>query len=216
MRSLIRSTIIMTSLLLSSSPHAGALSMLQTDENSESHAGTPATAQAEPETAVPAIEATQSAYLEKPALRDVTEAIRQNRQHRRMFADLTKGSGRAQTALTKYIRALDVRFAILSAVGNGLVKATTEAEIDESEAVARAVLSIRTDLDRAIDATQMAVIDSARTSGGYFGACDNRGELADGTKCVMASEGVTSEGEPKQFWVQPWDAERFEAVVSAR
>ncbi|MDW9481892.1 hypothetical protein GOB57_24905 [Sinorhizobium meliloti] len=122
-----------------------------------------------------------------------------------MFADLTKGSGRSENALMKYIKALDVRYSIMAAVGDSLVKATTQTEVTEASALAEAVLAVRTDLDGAVGETQMAVIEAARRSKGYFGACDSHGELADGTKCVR----VLSADGGQQFWAQPWNAGKF-------
>src|SRR5690606_28390100 len=88
------------------------------------------------------------AYVAKPALSSLTMAIRENREFRRMFAELNKGAGRNETALSKYIRALDIRYAVLSAVGNSLVNATTPSEAEEASAIALAILAVKTDLDR--------------------------------------------------------------------
>ncbi|WP_222044717.1 hypothetical protein [Rhizobium laguerreae] len=153
-----------------------------------------------------------SGYLEKRSLPAITDAMRINRDHRRMFADLTKETGGEENALTKYIKALDVRYAILAAIGDGLVRATTEAEVTEATAAAEAVLGVRTDLDRVIGATQMAIIDAARRSNGYFGACDSHGQLADGTKCVRVNGDTKGEGRADSFWAQPWDVGRFAAA----
>ncbi len=200
MRSAFFGTLIILAASVSISGQAWALSVLHTNGKAGS--------QQEASTAAAPMDADR--YIAKPSLSAVTEVMRLNREHRRMFADLTKGSGRSDNALTKYIKALDARYAILSAVGNSLVQATTEAEVAEASAIAEAVLGVRTDLDRAIGATQMAIIDAARMSKSYFGACDNRGELADGTKCVK----VKAEDGVQQFWAQPWDAGRFAEVPS--
>nr|WP_250808578.1 hypothetical protein [Neorhizobium tomejilense] len=184
---------------------ASALSMLGTGAASaeEGHAA-PVPVTSESRSPAPA-------YLEKRMLVAVTEAMRINRDHRRMFSDLT-GGGRRDTALTKYVRALDVRYSILSTLGDSLLKATTPDEAAEANAAAEAILAIRTDLDRAISVTQMAIIDSARLSKSYFGACNAKGELVDGTKCVRAEK--ETDGTLTQFWVQPWDADRFNLAKS--
>lgn len=199
MRSAFFGTFIILATSVSLSGQAWALSVLRANDK----------ARAQQEVSAAAAPTEAENYIAKTSLSDVTEAMRLNREHRRMFADLTKGSGRSDNALTKYIKALDARYAILAAVGDSLVKATTEAEVTEASAVAEAVLGVRTDLDRAIGTTQMAIIDAARMSKSYFGACDSRGELADGTKCVK----VRMEDGVQQFWAQPWDAGRFDAVL---
>ncbi len=141
-------------------------------------------------------------------------AIRENREFRRMFAELNKGAGRNETALSKYIRALDIRYAVLSAVGNSLVNATTPSEAEEASAIALAILGVKTDLDRAILQTQMAIVDSFRRSGQYFNACGQQGKLADGTKCDMIDS--ADGGETHSFWAHPWDIERLEGITAAK
>jgi hypothetical protein len=200
MRQAFYGTLIILATTVSISAPAWALSVLQGNE------GTP------PHQATTVVETPNNgdSYIDKPSLSAVTEAMRLNREHRRMFADLTKGSGRIDNALTKYIKALDARYAILASVGDSLVKATTEAEVIEASAIAIAVLGVRTDLDRAIGATQMAIIDAARLEKSYFGACNAHGVLADGTKCVKVTDGDGTQ----QFWAQPWDAGRFPHVLA--
>jgi hypothetical protein len=197
--------------LLSVSP-SYALSMLGRD--------TTATERTEPvRTTIPAASAgtgvTSPAvveYLDKRTLPALTEAMRINREHRRMFSELT-APGNRSSAYTKFIRALDVRYALLSAVGESLLRATTREEIAEGNAAAEAILAIRTDLDRAVSATQMAIIDNARQANGYLGGCNDRGELVDGTDCTRAQTDI--DGEIKTFWVQPWDSERFRSIDTA-
>ncbi|MCV9964387.1 hypothetical protein OIU34_21090 [Pararhizobium sp. BT-229] len=199
MRSFLVGTFIALAASVSLASNALALSVLQTSEN--------APQQQEAQSTTPSDN--DHTYLDKTSLSAVTEAMRLNREHRRMFADLTKESGRNDNALTKYIKALDVRYAILSAVGDSLVKATTQDEVTEASAAANAVLDVRTELDRAVGATQMAIIDAARMTKGYFGACDSRGELADGTKCVRVKDKAAEAHDSHPFWAQPWDAGRF-------
>lgn len=201
MRSFLVGTFIAIAASVSVSSNALALSVLQT--NAQQRQDAPSTTPS----------ANDDTYLDKTSLSAVTEAMRLNREHRRMFADLTKESGRNENALTKYIKALDVRYAILSAVGDSLVKATTQDEVTEASAAANAVLGVRTELDRAVGATQMAIIDAARMAKVYFGACDSHGELADGTKCVRVKS-ADKAGDSQPFWAQPWDAGRFDPAPS--
>jgi hypothetical protein len=206
MRAFLVGTFLTFAISFGSTGQVGALSLLQTAE-------TPQVAQEE--AAEPTVSPQETpAYLEKRSLPAITDAMRINREHRRMFADLTKESRGEDNALTKYIKALDVRYAILAAVGDGLVRARTHEEVTEATAAADAVLSVRTDLDRVISSTQMAIIDAARVSKGYFGACDSRGQLADGTKCVRVSGDKGGETGTDSFWAQPWDAGRFATAPS--
>ncbi|MCS4088691.1 hypothetical protein [Rhizobium sp. BK176] len=204
MRAFLVGTFLTLAISFGSTDQAGALSLLQTAE----------TPRVDHEDALEPAAMPQETpfFLEKRSLPAITDAMRINREHRRMFADLTKESRGEDNPLTKYIMALDVRYAILSAVGDGLVRATTPEEVTEATAAADAVLAVRTDLDRVIGTTQMAIIDAARASKGYFGACDSRGQLADGTKCVRVSAENGGEAGKQSFWAQPWDAARFAAV----
>lgn len=204
MRAFLVGSFLTLAVSLASTGNAGALSLLQQAE----------TPQLEREEAVEPTVPLQHppVYLEKRSLPAITDAMRINREHRRMFADLTKESRGEDNALTKYIKALDVRYAVMAAVGDSLVRATTPEEVTESTAAADAILSVRTDLDRVISTTQIAIIDAARLSHGYFGACDSRGQLADGTKCVRVSPDKGSETSKGSFWAQPWDAGRFAAA----
>jgi hypothetical protein len=204
MRAYLVGTFLTLAVSLGLAGHAGALSLLQKAEAPQVENV------ANGEAPAPRLET--PSFLEKRSLPAITDAMRINREQRRMLADLTKESRGEGNAMTKYIRALDVRYAILSAVGDSLVKATTQEEVSEATAAADAVLAVHTDLDRAISTTQMAIIDAARLSNGYFGACDSHGQLADGTKCVMVSTDNASETGKVTFWAQPWDAGRFEAA----
>jgi hypothetical protein len=208
MRAFLAGTFLTLAVSLVSAGSAAGLSLLQKAE----------TPQLEQEEAAEPTVSPQDApvYLEKRSLPAITDAMRINRDHRRMFADLTKDSRGEDNALTKYIKALDVRYEVLAALGDSLVKATTPEEVTEATAAAAAVLSVRTDLDRVIGTTQMAIIDAARSSNGYFGACDSRGQLADGTKCVRVSVEKGGETGEDSFWAQPWDASRFAAVPADR
>jgi hypothetical protein len=208
MRALLACTFIAFAASISIGGPASALSVLQTEEKQAPQA------QVSPAPDDRAELEQIASYLEKPSLTDITEALRQNREHRQMFVGLAKRDTKAESVLTKYIKALDVRFAILSAVGDSLLKATTQEEVTEATLAAQTLLGVRSELDRAIGATQMAIIDAARPSDVSVRGCANNTEAAEGAKCGRIYEdGAPSTETPSS--APPRDASRFDAVPSA-
>jgi hypothetical protein len=173
MRSFFASTFIILASSLCLAGTATALSVLQTPAKTVNPSEEPLLSHT----------SVHGGYLEKGALRQVTETIRVNRDNRRMLVDLSKGVEGEGNVFTSHIKALDVRYAILSAVGNSLLKATTPQEVQEASAIALAIIAIKTDLDAAVLATQMQIMNATRMSNGYTSACSGNRILTVEEKC---------------------------------
>lgn len=117
-------------------------------------------AQAEPIETHRTTPLTQDTFVTKNSLPALTEAMLRNRQSRDMLMSLIARETDTEDHRDT-VKALDTRFAILSAVGDRLVKATTTDEVAEASAAAQALLALRTELDRKVSDTQQYLIGEA-------------------------------------------------------
>jgi hypothetical protein len=92
--------------------------------------------------------ATVNTSPDKSMLRDLNNAMRDNRKMRLYQVHLIDAGKSNNDVVNERMRGLDVRFQILSTLGAAMIKATSQAEVDDLDEIAKAVLTTKGPVER--------------------------------------------------------------------